>query len=298
MINMIASTPKSSVDQQGWVLPAQSGPSGTAHRWHRMAVLPLLFLALATMGCTPIRGIREYITYNDPAQDFVLGWRNQVWAKQAWHERRGTHTDHPYFRALREGFRAGYRDVASGGNGCPPAIPPRKYWTWKYQTPEGQAKVAAWFEGFPYGAKAAEQDGAGLWSEIQVSQQIRTQYSPSFSKGRTSREGTPDRVNELGQPNSDAKFSTRGQLRDDDSAEPLLPIPMSTPIPKSGNPRFQLFGGHPASKTAESYPASPVVYEANGVPQPPVNANAAAVGLQNQGNRVYEASPQRFQLEQ
>jgi hypothetical protein len=67
--------------------------------------------------------------------------------------------------------------VADGGDGCTPAFPPREYWGWKYQSHEGQARVAAWFSGFPHGARAAEEDGIGNWYQIQTSSNIQKQYS-------------------------------------------------------------------------------------------------------------------------
>ncbi len=128
------------------------------------------------IGCSAVQGVREHIAYNDTVNDFALSWRNSAWASQAWHMRKWQFIDQPYFRDFGEGFRAGYIDVASGGNGCTPALPPRKYWTWRYQTAEGQAKVAAWFAGYPHGARAAEEDGAGLFSQIQVSELLRKEF--------------------------------------------------------------------------------------------------------------------------
>jgi len=129
------------------------------------------------------RGVGNYIAYNDNCNDFVLSWRNNVWSQQAWRARQHLYCDQPQFRAFGEGFRAGYQDVASGGSGCVPALPPRRFWTWRYQTAEGQAKVAAWFAGFPHGASAAEEEGAGNWRDIQVSHLIEMQYSPEFQRG-------------------------------------------------------------------------------------------------------------------
>lgn len=147
-------------------------------RWAaRSATLSLAaVLALVHTGCTALQGVQEYIAYNDLTNDFVLGWRNSAWARQAWQMRRDNFLDQPYLEHFGAGFRAGYISVASGGNGCTPALPPREYWSWKYQTPEGQGKVAAWFSGFPHGARAAEEDGAGNWSQIQVSETLRREY--------------------------------------------------------------------------------------------------------------------------
>ncbi len=134
-------------------------------------------------GCSMFTSIHDYIAYNDASNDFVLGWRNEVWARQSWHENKACVGDREYLKDFGKGYRAGYADVASGGNGCPPVLPPRCYWAWHYQTPEGQAKVAAWFAGYPHGAATAERDNAGGWQEIQVSHQIETQYSPEFQDG-------------------------------------------------------------------------------------------------------------------
>src|SRR5262245_23289817 len=82
-----------------------------------------LLLALAASGasgCSALQGVNDYLAYNDTVNDFVLGWRNSVWARQAWHERQREYYDQPQFPAFGAGFRSGYADVASGGNGCPP----------------------------------------------------------------------------------------------------------------------------------------------------------------------------------
>ena len=138
-------------------------------------------------GCSLFQGARDYIEYNDATNDFVVGWRHYVWSNKAWHANRPYHLQESHLYDFGEGFRAGYRDVAAGGNGCPPPLPPRSYWTWKYQNPEGKGKIAAWFSGYPYGAKAAEEDCAGNWGQIPVSHVIEQQYSPEFTQGRIPR---------------------------------------------------------------------------------------------------------------
>ena len=131
-------------------------------------------------GCLSVQGIRNQLQYNDRTNDFVMGWRNSVWARQSWHAHKAEFVGEPQFNAFGEGYRAGYAAVASGGNGCPPPVAPRKFWNWRYQTAEGQAQVAAWFSGYPHGAREADLDGAGLYQQIQVSYPIEKQYSPEF----------------------------------------------------------------------------------------------------------------------
>ena len=115
---------------------------------------------LSSSGCTLFKGINEYVAYNESCDEFVLDWRNHVWSWQAWRARMHQFGGQPQFYSFGEGFRDGYQEVATGGDGCPPAIAPRRFWSYNYQSPEGQAKVAAWFAGYPYGVQAAREDGA------------------------------------------------------------------------------------------------------------------------------------------
>jgi hypothetical protein len=138
-------------------------------------------------GCSALQGVNDYIQYNDACDDFVVGWRNYAWSNKAWHARKAQFACEPQVHDFGEGFRAGYRDVAAGSDGCPPPLPPRNYWSWKYQSPEGQAKIAAWFAGYPHGARAAEEDCAGNWREIPVSHVIEQQYAPEFGQAQIPR---------------------------------------------------------------------------------------------------------------
>lgn len=165
---------------------------GHARFEHRSRWVPRLLWLLgvavlftASTGCATFQGVRDYIQYNDATDDFVVGWRNYVWANKAWAAQKDCYYGQPHLADFGEGFRAGYRNVAAGGDGCPPPLPPRNYWNWKHQSPEGQAKIAAWFSGYPYGAAAAEQEGAGNWREIPVSHVIQQMYSPEFQQGLT-----------------------------------------------------------------------------------------------------------------
>jgi hypothetical protein len=179
-------TPLRHVDQSDSSVLCRSvqTPSNTKTALRSITLLAIACLVISATGCQGFRGLNEYIQYNDPMNDLALGWRNRVWSQQAWHQQNDSFEDHRQYRALGQGFRDGFQNVASGGTGCPPPLPPRKYWTWKYQTAEGQAKVAAWFEGFAYGASAAEERGAGNFQEIAVSYLIDIQSSPEFQAGQ------------------------------------------------------------------------------------------------------------------
>jgi hypothetical protein len=135
-------------------------------------------LVLAPFGALSpsVSFLRDQLAYNDPVDEFMLGWRNYVWAKKAWANYRSCHRDIKYLEDFGRGYRAGYVDVASGGDGCTPIMAPRRYWSWKYQTPEGQCKVQQWFAAFALGAAQAEKDGVNSWSQIQTSVDIEEHF--------------------------------------------------------------------------------------------------------------------------
>jgi hypothetical protein len=113
-------------------------------------------------GCA--HGVREQW------DDLCLSLRNRRHAARAW-DRTETIYDRVQFAGhFEEGFKAGYLAVAEGGNGCPPTLPPRRYWKARHRSPEGHRKARAWFDGFAHGAVAADQDGIAHWNRIPVSQ--------------------------------------------------------------------------------------------------------------------------------
>jgi len=144
----------------------------------RLAVLLLASTATVPFaGCTAMTSVNNSWQYNGYWNQTMMGHRNKSSASKAWHSRKHHFCNEKYMREFSHGFRAGYMDVADGGKGCTPAFPPREYWGWKYQSCEGQARVAAWYSGFPHGARAAEEDGIGTWTQIQTSSAIQQQYS-------------------------------------------------------------------------------------------------------------------------
>jgi len=139
-------------------------------------VCAFLLALLATGGCSPLKCLRDQIAYNHHVNELVTSSHNRRLAKRAWKQRRSEFCDQPQFRDFGAGFGAGYCDVASGGHGCPPPLPPRKYWKSRYEDYLGQERVAAWFAGYPHGARAAEEDGVGAWRSIQLSPAVQQQY--------------------------------------------------------------------------------------------------------------------------
>jgi hypothetical protein len=128
-------------------------------------------------GCSAWTGVNNSWKYNGSWNETMMGYRNRCSSSKAWHSRKHHFCNQKYLKEFAHGFKSGYENVADGGNGCTPAFPPREYWGWKYQSCEGQARVAAWFSGFPHGARAAEEDGIGHWTQIQTSSNIQQQYA-------------------------------------------------------------------------------------------------------------------------
>lgn len=95
--------------------------------------------------------------------------RNRYLARTAWENLEVVYEHMEFTEDFGRGFREGYYDVCNGGNGCPPVIPPRQYWSVKYASPRGHQQTHAWFEGYRYGAVVAEQDGVGIWVTLPTS---------------------------------------------------------------------------------------------------------------------------------
>ncbi|MCA9073628.1 MAG: hypothetical protein KDA93_01245 [Planctomycetaceae bacterium] len=53
------------------------------------------------------------------------------------------------------GYRSAFVDIALGGDGVVPAVPPEQYWTTCYRTAEGHQHAQDWFAGYAAGAAHA-----------------------------------------------------------------------------------------------------------------------------------------------
>lgn len=135
--------------------------------------------AIGMTGCTIGSGAYSSLTDCDCIDDFMLGYRNRAMAEKAWHCRKPCIPNRQYTKEFKDGFIAGYMDIAAGGNGCTPAMAPSSFWGFQYQTASGHQAINAWFAGFPQGVKAAEQDGVGHWHSIGMSRYQRPAPLPA-----------------------------------------------------------------------------------------------------------------------
>jgi len=205
-------------------------------------------------GCTIMSNMGAVFSASDACDEFMIGHRNSVMATKAWYRVKPNYRNHPHRNSFRDGFIAGYIDVAEGGAGCTPSVAPSEYWGWQYQSPEGQRATDAWFEGFPHGAQAAEQDGVGHWGNIQLvgAQQPDTKQPPKVDGGPAA-ESLPnaDGPRAADRPNADGRGD--GSRRPSGSEE--LPLPAeSTPFDFSSLP----VGTSPEATPTDDEPVLPI----------------------------------------
>jgi len=86
--------------------------------------------------------------------------RERRLARSAWDQQCAANPVMVYSVDYRAGFEDGYIDfLNAGGSGEPPAVPPKRYWTRRYESPAGQQSGWDWFAGFQDGAAAARASG-------------------------------------------------------------------------------------------------------------------------------------------
>lgn len=88
------------------------------------------------------------------------------------------------------GFKAGFLAAATGDNCQPPAVPPPKYWSAKYQTCEGQEFIQDWYRGYQCGLAAADSHGYSQFNQVPVSP-----TAPTLNHSGCGQCYAPDRCN-------------------------------------------------------------------------------------------------------
>jgi len=218
----------------------------------RPCIAGLWLLGLSLTCLTGCRGLNHwYHEFQGCVSNHMVEYSNRALAEKAWIREKHRFCDRQYVQEFKDGFIHGYLDVATGGDGCTPTIAPPKYWGWAYQTPYGQAAVNAFFQGFPFGAKAAEQDGVGYWSEIPTSGLSNT-LSP-YGSGVITEEVVPMPVPEVIAPEAveivAPALSDGASLTIESPSDELV----SSPAPAAA-PSKQTAGNEPS--TRQLVPAS------------------------------------------
>lgn len=127
-------------------------------------------------GCMTVHNGYKAMTANGTWNDTVVVLRNRNFANKAWHRRKHHFCNEKFSGDYKNGFCAGYEAAANGSDGCTPSFPPKEYWSWEYQSAEGQNRTSAWFSGYPQGVRAAEEDGITNWNQLQMGANLQAQY--------------------------------------------------------------------------------------------------------------------------
>jgi hypothetical protein len=163
--------------------------------------IPLLLLQIGLVGlvggCTSTNASLQSIFSGGCLDEAIEAHRNKTCALKAWFRREHNFCDEPYLRDFRDGFVAGYIAIAEGKPGCPPNVPPKNYWSWAYQSADGQARMAAWYRGYPYGVQAARDDGVSGWNHVQLGPEFQTKAASPTTASASSPAGSPSAAPEL-----------------------------------------------------------------------------------------------------
>lgn len=177
---------------------------------------------------------------------WMLSYRDAVWSRRAFNLNYGN-CDQPYAEHFEEGFCAGYQDVAGGGDGYVPAMPPNEYRGFEYQSAEGAQCVNAWFEGYPAGVAAARKDDVGTYHNVLISRMINAAVTQSETEHKL-----PGDVPII------SPEMTRSSIR---PSKPMYTVPPVTPTQPVSNstpfPRSQPFLRTPTSLPTSTQSAPP-----------------------------------------
>lgn len=154
---------------RGWFAIAAKQCSSRNEKPNRaLASLLLLIAALVCTQTTGCFGPNRPHACGNLVDGMFSNFRERVWAHRAFNlEYR--HMPRKFREHFRKGFVEGYCNVCNGGDGYIPAMPPRDYWGYEYQSSDGAQCVSAWFEGYPEGVAAARKANAGKNADLYIS---------------------------------------------------------------------------------------------------------------------------------
>lgn len=177
-VNTMLPTSRVSGSHGGSVAKLPDSPRSQISALQRglLTTATLMVILSGFTGCMTMHNGFKAMTSNGSWNDTVVVLRNRSFSSKAWHRRKHHFCDEKFNKDFCAGFRAGYEASADGSDGCTPAFPPKEYWSWEFQSAEGQGRTAAWFAGYPYGAQAAEEDGVSNWNQLPMGANMQAQY--------------------------------------------------------------------------------------------------------------------------
>ncbi len=129
----------------------------------RTTLKSLVLVCLATqIGCVQLR---------DRVDECLITSQDNKLTEAAWRAHRHCWVDQPFQKDFRRGFKDGY-NAGLEGEDCPPAIPPRYYWSAKNSGPQAEMRSKAWYDGWWMGSVAATTDGLHNHRRVHVAPHI------------------------------------------------------------------------------------------------------------------------------
>ncbi len=128
-----------------------------SHRFRRLPALPsrLGLRGLFRLGGTNLLNEAKLVRDNRLEKIHYA-----CLAREAWQNVKAACPTRPYSADYGQGFQVGFADyLYAGGNGEPPAMPPKRYRHYHAESPKGAEALQDWYEGFRHGARVAKESG-------------------------------------------------------------------------------------------------------------------------------------------
>ncbi len=177
--------------------------------------------------------------------DATFGIRNHFHAYSAWDDNKDRYDGIEHRSHFKRGFLDGYTAHAESGATCPPALPPRCYWSVFYADDEGKQKQVAWYNGYEHGLFAAEQEGIAestkIYTPIEVAplgqqkaeHQIVDEYGNPIPLEETPSKIPPSPIEQEPKPPQPLKRDYDSSIENDSektSTQQEIPQPKLVPI--------------------------------------------------------------------
>jgi hypothetical protein len=201
---------------------------------HRLPAWLLLGLVTLLPGCAMSYSFARIVAVDpfhyEPYSDaFWQKIRNSRLADAAW-ERAREMAPQPYTRHYERGFKYGFTDYLRGGEGRVPLVPPRRYWAFYYQSPEGNEAMQDWFAGWRHGNAMAKE--SGYWN-LMV---IPTIYSADSETPQATDPKTGEPLKPEGLPPARPDVKPPGVERPTETKPEAMPPKPELPEPKPLKP--------------------------------------------------------------
>lgn len=125
-------------------------------------------LCLLLAGCHLVKNAAQNATYEAKLATDESKERCQYekLAEETWASEQGAESP-KFSKTYFEGFKDGFVDYLQfGGSGQPPYLPPKRFWTSHYRTPEGFQEIENWYAGFRHGVASAQRSGLRKWATL------------------------------------------------------------------------------------------------------------------------------------